>query len=77
MPIREYRCETCRTEFEELVFGDSLPPCPACGAGDVRQLMSRCCVHESGGGEFSMPSGQMPASGGCSGCAGGNCGSCR
>jgi putative FmdB family regulatory protein len=75
MPIREYRCTRCRTEFEELVSGDALAPCPACGAHDVRPLMSRCSVH-GGGDEYNPTSGQG-SSGGCSGCAGGNCASCH
>ena len=76
MPIREYSCTKCQTEFEELVFGDDLPPCPTCGALDLLPLMSRCCVH-GGGDDFSLPDGMGSGSGGCSGCPGGNCGTCH
>ena len=75
MPIREYRCAQCKTEFEELVFNDHLPPCPSCGASKVEQLMS-CCRFRGSGDDFSMPS-ASGSGGGCSGCAGGNCGSCH
>jgi len=76
MPIREYLCANCQAEFEELVFGDALAPCPACGGHNVRPLMSRCCVH-GGGDDFSLPPVPASSSGGCGGCAGGNCASCH
>ena len=76
MPIREYLCARCRTEFEELVFGEAVVSCPACGCHEVRTLMS-CCRVIGGGDDFSLPSGPAASSGGCSGCAGGNCGSCN
>lgn len=32
MPIYEFRCDSCRQTFEELVSGAAeAPPCPACG----------------------------------------------
>jgi len=77
MPIREYRCADCRMEFEELVFGDALVTCPACGAREVLPLMSRCCVHGGGDDDFSLPSGPESVSGGCGGCTGGNCSTCH
>ncbi|EPR35678.1 regulatory protein, FmdB family [Alkalidesulfovibrio alkalitolerans DSM 16529] len=77
MPIYEFVCEKCGREFEELVFGDARPPCPACAASDTKKLMSRC-RHKSGGagGDFA-PS--MPSSGGsgCAGCSGGSCATCK
>jgi putative FmdB family regulatory protein len=30
MPIHEYLCADCGHAFEELVFGDARPACPAC-----------------------------------------------
>lgn len=79
MPIYEYQCDKCHHEFEELVFGDQLPPCPLCGAHQTHKLMSRPCYHVSGGddhgsaGSYSPPSG----GGGCAGCSGGNCATCK
>lgn len=40
MPLYEYRCTSCEDEFEELVFGDEVPDCPKCGAGEPKKLMS-------------------------------------
>jgi putative FmdB family regulatory protein len=72
MPIREYQCIQCHTEFEELVSGDDVPACAACGSRNVTPLISRCCHHGSGGdASMSAPGG------GCSGCAGGSCASCH
>jgi putative FmdB family regulatory protein len=42
MPIYEYRCTSCETEFEELVSASAKtgPPCPSCGAENPRRLFS-------------------------------------
>jgi putative FmdB family regulatory protein len=42
MPIYEYRCEACGTQFEELVSASakSGPPCPSCGAKKPKRLYS-------------------------------------
>jgi putative FmdB family regulatory protein len=42
MPIYEYRCAACDTQFEELVSASatSTPPCPSCGAGDAKRIFS-------------------------------------
>ena len=75
MPIYEYACNTCNEEFEELVFGDDVPPCPHCGSGKTRKLMSRPCYHMAGGdGYVSSSSG---GGGACAGCSGGNCATCK
>jgi putative FmdB family regulatory protein len=73
MPIYEYQCTTCKEEFEELVSGDETPPCPRCSSGKTRKLMSRPSYHMAGG-DGSAPS---PSGGGCAGCSGGHCATCR
>jgi putative FmdB family regulatory protein len=41
MPIYEFRCEECGTEFEELVKTGSTPAaCPSCGSERVRRVYS-------------------------------------
>ncbi len=44
MPIYEYRCETCETVFEKLVFaGDKeTVHCPQCHSQEVTKIMSAC-----------------------------------
>ncbi len=75
MPIFEYKCEACGKEFEELVFGDDVPACPACASGATHKLLSAA--------QFKMPGGSVSApaassgSSGCAGCSGGNCSTCK
>ena len=47
MPIFEYRCRKCGTEFEELEsYADRDRPqeCPACGATDSERMVSACAA---------------------------------
>lgn len=77
MPIYEYRCEDCGHEFEELVFGDAKPACPVCSSRKTGKLMS-ACRHKSGGGgggDYAPPA--APSGGGCAGCSGGSCATCK
>ena len=72
MPIYEYRCKKCETEFECLVLGsDDDVSCPDCQAGRVERLMSACSFKSSG--NYSSSAG----SSGCSTCSGGNCSTCH
>lgn len=51
MPIYEYVCKQCGSEFEELVFNDAeTVACPECGAADAEKLMSACSAKVDGGG---------------------------
>ena len=74
MPIYEYQCDACKKEFEELVSGDEVLPCPHCGSRTTNKLMSRPCYHMAGGSGHD-PS---PAGGGraCASCSGGHCATC-
>jgi putative FmdB family regulatory protein len=78
MPIYEYTCDKCTEIFEELVFGDKVPPCPKCGSSKTTKRMSRpgsFSSHSdsasSGGAEYGSSCGS-----GCGGCSGGHCASC-
>lgn len=77
MPMFEYRCTRCGHEFEELVFGDKNPVCPACHADATEKLISKPCRRCEGNlGDFA-PSAAPASGGGCAGCSGGNCASCH
>lgn len=77
MPIYEYSCGKCGSEFEELVWSDDDEvKCPNCGSDKTAKLMS-CCRHKHGGPSVPGAAPAAPASGGgCGGCTGGNCSSC-
>ena len=41
MPIREYRCRRCETDFEFLELkADERPDCPDCGESDLERRLS-------------------------------------
>lgn len=40
MPIYEYSCKRCRTQFETLVRGGETPVCVACGGADLERIVS-------------------------------------
>lgn len=44
MPLYEYRCETCRHEFEALVRNPITPQCPRCGGATLERLLSLFAV---------------------------------
>ena len=54
MPLYEYRCESCRHQFEVIQkFSD--PPigtCPSCGAGPVVKLLSSPAIQFKGSGWY-------------------------
>jgi putative FmdB family regulatory protein len=40
VPIFEYRCRSCRHEFETLVRAGDSPACPKCAATELEKLHS-------------------------------------
>lgn len=56
MPLYEYTCRSCGTQFEYLVLGaDDVPHCPSCQSEKLQQDFS--LVHSgSGGGKKSEAS---------------------
>lgn len=78
MPIFEYTCGDCNTQFEDLVLGrEDAATCPKCGSVETRKLMSRCRSKFGGSGhETGMSASQASSGSGCSGCAGGSCATC-
>ena len=63
MPIFEYRCRTCRREFEALLNGANEPECPACHSHDLARGFSLFAV----GGRSAALAAREPA---------GPCGTC-
>ncbi len=44
MPIYEYACRKCETEFELLVLKDTVVACPECKGQDLERLLSGFAV---------------------------------
>ena len=55
MPIYEYRCAQCASEFELLVLRTSpVPACPSCRSSDVERLLSGFAVSSEGTRQASL-----------------------
>jgi putative FmdB family regulatory protein len=70
VPIFEYHCSRCDSEFELLVSDREQPPCPDCGETDLEKLISAPSAHTSSGGGLSIsaacpPSDAPPCRPGC------------
>jgi putative FmdB family regulatory protein len=85
VPLYEYRCAACEHEFETLVAAGRADQavCPACGAGEVRRLLSLFSAPrgagQAGGAAAWSASGSAAGGDGATapaGCCGGGCGSC-
>ena len=67
MPIFEYDCETCGSEFEELVFGSngtSSVNCPECSSLQVKRKISTFASKVAGGSSISVDSAASCSPGG-------------
>ena len=83
MPLYEYVCTDCRTEFEKLVrrFGDEVA-CPSCASAAVDKQLSVFAVGSTspsfegcGAGPCEAgPCAAMGSGGGAGPCGGGACG---
>ncbi|MEW6409878.1 MAG: zinc ribbon domain-containing protein [Nitrospirota bacterium] len=72
MPIYEYRCSKCRTDFEKLIFNTSQPvECPVCSSTEVTKKMSRFGM--AGVGEKAGDT----AGSSCGGCTATSCSTCK
>lgn len=59
MPIFEYRCNACRTDFEKLVFSSDADPieCPDCQSPDINKKISAASV-QTGNADSCAPAGK-------------------
>ena len=70
MPIYNYRCTACGTEFERLVRSETRVSCPECNGRRLERLMS-LTARAAGAGKPADFSRLGPPPGG--GCCGGAC----
>lgn len=61
MPTFEYRCRSCRRDFEFLVRGADEAVCPDCGSRESDKLLSAPLGHVSGQ-SGSLPFASCPPS---------------
>ena len=55
MPIYEYACQHCHTEFETLVRSGSQPSCPQCGSVELDKQLSVFATSASETARSSLP----------------------
>ena len=75
MPIYEYCCTDCRSEFSKLrpmSAADAPIECQSCHSAHTSRKLSRVAAVRYGDGGSNGGA----SSGGCSGCGSKNCGSC-
>lgn len=48
MPLFEYRCSACDSQFELLIRGSAVPACPSCGATSLERMLSLFAVSSPG-----------------------------
>lgn len=63
MPLYEFVCRDCRSEFELLVRGSEEPQCPRCESRELEKLLSAPAAHTTAVHE--LPLCHAPARGGC------------
>lgn len=57
MPIYEYRCEDCGTQFEKLVRrGEDGVSCPSCGQAHLKTEFSTFSARANGPSKAELPS---------------------
>ncbi len=75
MPIYEYQCGDCHSEFELLIRSNERPECPHCGGIKLRKEFSVPAA-SSGSAASDLPICDVPSPGGGCGlpaCHGGHC----
>ncbi len=72
MPLYDFICRACGCAFEVLVRGSDRPSCPQCQSHDLAKQVSAPAARTGNKGASASRGG-----GKCSGCAGGNCRTCR
>jgi putative FmdB family regulatory protein len=69
MPIFNYRCSSCGTEFERLVRSETRVACPECQGRKLERLMSLTARPATSGKPADFSRLGPPPGGGC--CGGG------
>jgi putative FmdB family regulatory protein len=65
VPLYEYVCRKCSSQFEALIYGDDKAACPACESKDLERVMSVVAVGKSQPDMPPSPCGSCSSRGGC------------
>lgn len=63
MPMYEFRCTACGTEFEALVRAGDSKACPQCASADVERLLSLFAVSSDSTRQANLNSARQTARG--------------
>ena len=64
MPLYEYTCHDCESQFELLIRGSEQPHCPQCEGSHLEKLLSVPAAHTAGSQQLPL-SRPEPGAGGC------------
>lgn len=73
MPLYEYACRDCDSQFELLVRGSEMPHCPQCDGQHLEKLLSVPAAHAKGTAELPVCEPRMPRGCGLPQCGQGGC----
>jgi putative FmdB family regulatory protein len=73
MPLYEYHCRDCTTQFELLVRGQEIPHCPRCDSDRLEKQLSACATPGKAGTELPMCEPRLPVGCGLPQCGMGGC----
>ena len=65
MPLFEYACEKCQSEFELLVRGSEKPACPDCGSNQLEKRLSVPAAHAASASQLPLSPPPPCGMGGC------------
>ncbi len=76
MPLYEYQCRQCGSQFELLIRGGEAPECPQCQSGELDKALSVPAAPVTSAGALPVCGTPAPAPGGCGApwCGTGRCG---
>ena len=74
MPLYEYACCDCQSQFELLVRSGEQPHCPHCESERLEKQLSVPAAHSASAGELPVCRPAMPAGCGLPQCGVGGCG---
>jgi putative FmdB family regulatory protein len=73
MPLYEYACPKCKSEFELLIRSDETAECPGCGSKKLEKLLSVPAAHTAGSADLPVCATDGPAPCGAPQGCGGSC----